>query len=217
MLTPNSAPVALSAVAIGIYTARTLHFQKSTWIAWTLVTLGTGLNALMKPNSNAFVLYVLRIVPAVGGGFLFQLPVFAVQSTTIDDDLGIATSTLNFCRSIGQAFGVAIGGTVFQNQFEKEVARRVTMGEIGRAFVVSGSEAAGAYKSIRSFPEDVQVAYRYVYADSLKVVWYVFTGIAALGLLASFWVRNESMDRGNNARQRFVVEGEEKKMEAGEV
>jgi hypothetical protein len=82
----------LSAVFCGIWVAKRLHFQKMTWLAWVLLTTGTGLNALMKPDSDAGVLYGLRVIAAVGGGFLFQLPIFAVQSTTINDDLGIATA-----------------------------------------------------------------------------------------------------------------------------
>jgi hypothetical protein len=89
-----------------------------TWLAWVFLTSGTGLNALMKPDSNAGILYGLRVIAAIGGGWLFQLPIFAVQSTTVNDDLGIATEGITFFRSVGQAFGVAIGGIVFQNEFD---------------------------------------------------------------------------------------------------
>jgi hypothetical protein len=52
-----------------------------------------------------------------------------VQANSKDKDLGIATATMTFFRSIGQAFGVAVGGTVFQNQFDKFV--RVAIGARG--------------------------------------------------------------------------------------
>ena len=138
-----------------------------TWLAWILIVCGTGLNALMKPDSNAGILYGLRVIPAIGGGFLFQLPVFAVQSTTIDDDLGIATSTVTFFRSVGQAFGVAIGGTVFQNQFNRYLNQAVAAGKIPHELIVTGAQAAGAYDAIRKFPEMVEVAYRYIYMRML--------------------------------------------------
>jgi len=167
----------------------------------------------MKPNASAGIIYGLRVIPAIGGGFLFQVPLFAVQSTTIDDDIGIATSTVTFFRSVGQAFGVAIGGTVFQNQFDRFVARRLLDGSIPRQYVVTGAEAAGAYSVIATFPEEVIRSYRYIYADALRVVWYVTTGISGLGLVASLWVRNESMDRGSNAKQSFRDKREERKRE----
>lgn len=200
---PGSAPVALSAVFCGLWVSRTLRFQKMTWLAWILLTVGNGLNILMKPESGPGIIYGLRVISAIGGGFLFQLPLFAVHATTMDENLGIATSTLTFFRSLGQAFGVAIGGTVFQNQFDQSVNRAVVAGKIPPAYIVTGAQAAGAYGSIGEFPVEITNVYRYVYADSLRVVWYVTTGLAGAGLIASLLVRNESMDRGNNAKQAF--------------
>lgn len=124
----------------------------------------------MKPNSNAGILFGLRIVAAIGGGFLFQVPVFAVQSTTIDDDLGIATSTVTFFRTVGQAFGVAIGGTVFQNQFDRYLQLAVAAGSIPQKMIVTGAQAAGAYEIIGTFPEAVKTVYYYIYADALRIV-----------------------------------------------
>jgi hypothetical protein len=198
-----SAPVALSAVFCGILVSRTLRFQKMTWLAWILVTVGNGLNTLMKPDSGPGIIYGLRVIAAIGAGFLFQLPLFAVQATTLDENLGIATSTLTFFRSLGQAFGVAIGGTVFQNQFDRSVKHAVLAEEIPSAYIVPGAQAAGAYELIRGFPVDITNTYRHVYADSLRIVWYVTTALAGLGLIASLLVRNESLDRGNNAKQSF--------------
>ena len=174
-----------------------------TWVAWIAITVGTGLNILMKPDSGPGVVYGMRVVAAVGGGFLFQLPLFAVQATTSDENLGMATSTLTFFRSLGQAFGVAIGGTVFQNQFNRSLNQAVQDGKIPSGFIVTGAQAAGAYGLIREFPADITLAYRYIYADSLRVVWYVTTALAGVGLVGSLLVRNESMDRGNNAKQAF--------------
>lgn len=160
----------------------------------------------MKPHSNAGIIYGLRVIPAIGAGFLFQLPVFAVQAASRDEDVGIATASTVFFRSLGQAFGVAIGGTVFQNQFQRFVDEAVVSGKIPKEFMVTGEQAAGAYGVIKGFPEVVQEAYRFVYADALRSVWFVTTGIAGAGLLASIWVRNLSMDRGSKGKQSFVTE-----------
>ncbi|KAF3060693.1 hypothetical protein CFAM422_010852 [Trichoderma lentiforme] len=206
---PGSAPIALSAVFCGIWVSRSLRFQKMTWIAWTLLTTGTGLVALMKPNSSAGILYAIRIIPAIGGGFLFQLPLFAVQSTAAGQDIGIATSMIAFFRSVGQAFGVAIGGTVFQNEFDRFLATAIAAGRIPPDFVITGAQAAGAYERINALPHtmhDVQETYRYIYADALRIVWYVTTGIAGMGFLVGLLVRNENMDRGNYSKQTFQVE-----------
>jgi hypothetical protein len=148
----------------------------------------------MKPDSGPGILYGLRVIAAIGGEFLFQLTLFAVQATTLDENLGIATSTVTFFRSLGQAFGVAIGGTVFQNQFDRSLNQAVSTGRIPSSFIVTGAQAAGAYGLIGEFPRDIVYTYRYIYADSLRVVWYVTTALAGVGLIASLLMRNESME-----------------------
>ena len=187
----------------GVLVAITLRFQKLTWSAWVILVGGTALNILMKPNSNAGILFGTRVIPAIGGGFLFQLPLFAVQASTIEEDIGIATATITLMRSIGQAFGVAIGGTIFQNQFDFYVHRAIKAGSIPQAMLVLGSQAAGAYDAIKLMPETVQVAYQYVYSDSLRVLWYVMTAIGGLGLIASLFSKNLSMNRSSKAKQSF--------------
>ncbi|KFX86992.1 hypothetical protein V490_08662 [Pseudogymnoascus sp. VKM F-3557] len=175
---PGSAPVALSAVLCSVIVSMTLRFQKLTWIAWIILCGGTALNILMKPDSNAGILFATRVIPAIGGGFLFQLPLYAVQASTSDDDQGIATATVTLMRSFGQAFGVAIGGTVFQNEFDSFTNRAIREGTIPAVMKITGAQAAGSYDVIKLMPEVVQVAYELVYSNSLEVLWYVMTGIA---------------------------------------
>lgn len=102
---------------------------------------------------------------------------------------------------------------MFQNQFDRYLNLAVGAWTIPRKLTITGAEAAGAYEVIGTFPDSVVEAYRYIYADALRIVWYVCTGIAGLGLLVSLWVRNESLDRGNKSKQTF--KNEEKKVAAG--
>lgn len=76
-----------------------------------------------------------------------------------------------FFRSLGQAFGVAVGGVIFQNQWETEVARRIGDGSIPVGYRVESGEAEMAYAGlITGVPESVREAYRWVYSDSLRMV-----------------------------------------------
>lgn len=104
-----------------------------------------------------------------------------------------------FFRSLGQAFGVAVWGVTFQNQWEVEVAKRIADGSIPSAFRVGSEEAEVAY----TFPDALQESYRWVYSDSFRMVWVVMTVISAVGLLASLWARVESLDKGGSLRQGF--------------
>jgi hypothetical protein len=208
--------IAPSAVVAGLIVSRTLHFQKITWIGWTLLTAGIGLGALMTPTSNDGINYGTRIVAAVGAGLLFPTPMFAVQVVQRDEDMGVAISVELFFRILGHAFGIALGGTVFQNQFGAFVTESIARGLIPEPFALTGAQAEGAFGVIHTFPEFVQLAYQQVFADSLRTVWYVMTAMAGLGLASSLMMRNESMDRDLNSKQSFQHAGREASEELGE-
>lgn len=122
-----------------------------------------------------------------------------MQAASRNDDVRIATASTVFFRSLGQAFGVTIGGTVFHNQFQRFVDEAVVSRKILKEFIITGEQAEGVYGIIKGFPEVVEEAYRYVYADALRNVWFVTTGIAGAGLLASLLAKNLSMDCGSKA------------------
>jgi hypothetical protein len=128
------------------------------------------MTVLMHPDSNGGILYGLRILAAMGGGILFPLPLLAAQVNQVGDDVDTTTSSIVFFRSLGQAFGVAIGGVIFQNQWDREVSKQVDVGDIPVRYIVGSNEAEVAYAIIRGFPDDVQKAYQWVYSDALGLV-----------------------------------------------
>lgn len=164
----------------------------------------------MHPDSSKAILYGPRVLVSVGGGLLFPTPIFAVQARQHGDDVGIATSVQVFARSIGTAFGVGLGGVIFQNQWTKEVSAAVSAGHIPRSLIVGSNVAETAYAVIRQFPKAVQYAYRSVYADSLATMWYVMMGLSAVGFLVSLVVgRNDVISGGLAGKQNFRDEREE--------
>lgn len=68
---------------------------------------------------------------------------------------------------------MAVGGVIFQNQWDVEVARRIGDGSIPVGYRVGSEEAEVAYRVIAGFPEEVQENYWWVYSDSLRMVWII--------------------------------------------
>ncbi|KKZ62105.1 hypothetical protein EMCG_03399 [[Emmonsia] crescens] len=203
---PGSAFVAPFSIIAGIIMAKTLHFQKIIWAGWVLMTIGTGLNALLKPHSSGGILYGIRVIMPMGAGLLFPTSAVAVQSVQKGDDVGIATSVQVFARSLGQTFGVALGAVIFQNEFDRRARQAMAAGgllESNPEMWIHGSQADAAFGLIKSFPESVQEIYRHVYADSLRTIWYVLTGISGFAFLVSLAMRNESLNKEAKGRHQF--------------
>lgn len=157
----------------------------------------------MYPNSSKGVLYGPRVIAGIGGGLLFPTPLFAIQVNQAGEDVGIATSMQVFFRSLGSAFGVGIGGAIFQNQWTKEVAARVKAGTIPVKFELSSEMAEVAYDELSKFPATVHEEYRWVYSESVQMIWWVMFALAAFGFVVSLLARNESLDRGFTGNQGF--------------
>lgn len=157
----------------------------------------------MRPDSSRAILYAPRCIAGIGAGIIFPLPIFAVQAGQRGDDVGIATSIQVFSRSLGTAFGVGLGGVIFQNEWTINVEKNINERKIPASMEISSDLAEIGYGIIREFPAAVQDVYRSVYADSLKTVWWVMTALAVAGFLSSLVCRNVEVKGGLSGKQNF--------------
>ena len=139
----------------------------------------------------------------VGTGILFPSLQFAAQAGQPDDDVAYATSTFVFLRSLGQTFGVALGGVIFQNQWDKNMAKLIASNSIPTSFRISGKDAEGAVIYLSQLPPDVLRTVRGLYSDSLRAIWIFFIPLAGIALIASLFMRNYSLDKVLNSKQMF--------------
>ncbi len=76
------------------------------------LALGLFLFSHVSIDTHYLTLSIWMVVIGLGLGQLFQVPTLAVQNSTPRADLGVATSTVTFFRSIGSALGGAVFGTI---------------------------------------------------------------------------------------------------------
>jgi hypothetical protein len=208
--------MAPASIVTAVIIKKTMLFRTVIAVGWAFMALGMGVTVTMSPDSSNALLYGPRILTAIGAGVLFPTPLLAVQVKQHGDDIGIATTVQVYFRSLGTAFGVAIGGVIFQNQW----TRHLNKSNIPAQFTIGSNSAEIAYEIIPFYPKDIQRKYQWIYANSLDVVWWVMMGIALLGFVVSLLARNESLNRGLTGKQNFVHkknESPEAEAEAGAV
>ena len=66
---------------------------------------------------------VYMLVVGVGIGLVMQVLVLVVQNDARPDEIGVATSTATFFRSVGGSFGVAIFGAIFASRLASEIGK----------------------------------------------------------------------------------------------
>jgi len=199
-VTLTSAP---SAAIAGVIMTILLRFRTTVWIGWGFTVLACGLFTLLSPETPTGERVVYLLLMGIGTGVLFPALQFCAQAGQPDSDVALATSTFVFLRSLGQTFGVALGGVIFQNQWDKNMATLIQSDSIPQSFQISGHEAEGAILYLSQLPPAVLQTVRHLYADSLRSVWIFFIPLAALAFLSSLFMKNHSLDRVLNSEQAF--------------
>jgi hypothetical protein len=125
-----------------------------------------------------------------------------------------ATAMMSFMISLGEAFGVGIGGVVFQNEWKKHIHASLSTGSISPEYTLSYRQAEQAAELIKPFPEAVQVLYRLIMADVIDTLFIVLAAFSGLAFLASLGSRNLSMDRETKSAQQFKEKKKAEKIES---
>ncbi|WP_327093170.1 MFS transporter [Nonomuraea sp. NBC_01738] len=82
------------------------------------MAVGVWLLSLMGVDTPSWQSGVYIAVLGVGMGFLMQTTMLIAQNSVEQRDLGVASSTSTFFRSIGGSFGVSLYGAVFNSRFQ---------------------------------------------------------------------------------------------------
>jgi hypothetical protein len=148
--------------------------------------------------------YGFQVLYGIGGGTLFPGRQIAIQASQPDADVPLATALSSTTISLGQAFGVAIGGVIFQNAWNQ----RISSNRIARLwpsqYVINGSQAEQSASLITGFPQALQAIYRSIMSDSINTVFIALAAFAAAATLVSLASENISLDRDSTSPQAFL-------------
>jgi hypothetical protein len=83
--------------------------------------VGTGLCIDLGYPYNTAKTVIFLLITGIGIGGLFQSPLIALQAAMPSRDMAVATGALVLFRLLGSATGVALGGTILNNQLTKRL------------------------------------------------------------------------------------------------
>ncbi|KAF8906624.1 major facilitator superfamily domain-containing protein [Mucidula mucida] len=168
------APAAMMASAM---VRKTSRFRPQMWAGWILVLIGLGLMTTLTATTH--------VASAVG--FLIILGVGVGQAPLPVSLNAPALSLHMFCRTFSGVWGVTIGSAVLQNELQRRLSR--TLPEFFEANPGGVTIAYALIPSIRSMDDSLRSSVQTAFAESLKVLWEVLIGVAALGGLVSLLMR----------------------------
>lgn len=193
-------PLIVSTAATGVMTGLTIHrtgqYRPMIWLGTALLTLGNGLFISFKATTSIGTVIGLEIVAGVGSGLLFEPPLIAIQQGVAQDDVGTATSTQSFVRSLALSLGVILGGIVFQQSMDLKQSQFRAAG-LPAAIIedLSGKNAGSNVLIVRTLPPAQELLVKEAFAWSIRNMFIMFTGFAACGMVASIFVRRKRLSK----------------------
>lgn len=128
LLTPMMLGVVFGTFFGGQLTYRLRSYKLPALMGSVLVTGGMTVFALMDAASSRPHVIFGMIMAGLGMGLLIPVYTVAVQNVAPRDQMGVATATTTFFRSIGSTVGIAIFGSVLLSNYHGEFARSVPAG-----------------------------------------------------------------------------------------
>ena len=160
------------------------------WTGWIFTVLGMGLLHFQDLHTPTPGWVFLNLVPGIGTGVLFAGIDIAIPAAADTIDMGYAVAFLTFFRTFGQS--IAVGGCIFQNALQKEMQAYPILAPLAAKF---SQDAMGLVQMIKLMDGGlVKTQLIQAYADSIKTLWLPMCGMAIVGLLSNFMVKQFSLD-----------------------
>ncbi|MGO8871816.1 MAG: MDR family MFS transporter [Acidimicrobiales bacterium] len=125
-------------------------------------------------------------VTGLGIGLVMQVLVVAVQNSVPYSQLGVATATSTFFRTIGGAFGVAVLGAVFANRLISQLKLHATSAELK---LVSGSSVTANPAQIDHLPQVQRTFVISAFSHSVDAAFLVAVPFVVIGFILSWLIK----------------------------
>jgi EmrB/QacA subfamily drug resistance transporter len=193
---PLMAGVLLSSIIAGRLISASGRIKPYIVTGSVVLVLGFALLGTIDHQTSLVFVGVAMLLVGVGVGMVMQNLVLAVQNTVALKDIGAASSSVAFFRSLGGTIGVSVLGAVLARQ----VASRTSEGLTAAGIPASGS-AGGSTLDIGGLPPAVQDIVRAAYGDATGHIFLLSAAIAVVGIIAAVLLKpgklRTSLDLGD--------------------
>jgi len=192
-------PFMLGIVSTSIYSGKAItkhgYYKRFPIIGTAVMTVGILFMATLNTTTPFWQLSIYAILVGAGLGLSMQTIVIALQNSVDFKDMGVATSSNTFFRSLGSVFGTALFGAILSNRLGHYLI-------VGREeLAASNPTAALSFNSsdiekikqntsvIGQLPPEAQTTALNAFVNSFHVVFLVAAPITAFGFLLALFLR----------------------------
>jgi hypothetical protein len=169
------------------------------------MTLAIILLAQIDVHTSKLELALFMLVLGAGMGFLMQTTMLIAQNSVEQKDLGVASSTATFFRSIGGSFGVSLFGTIFVRTFNDDLTK--SFGPAASKFTSGGGGQVDPV-ALKALPGAIRLPLLDALAHGLGTVFLWAIPFAVLIAVVAMFIKHVTL-RGSGPAPADAVEGEQ--------
>ena len=186
-------PFMLGIVSMSITSGKLIskhgHYKRFPIMGLTLMTIGILAMSTLNERTPFWRLSIFAILIGAGLGLSMQTIVIALQNSVDFKDMGVATSSNTFFRSVGSTIGVAIFGSIYASRLAHylPVAIQKTAAADPTAVTPDVVKSLGHLQNnsaiIKTFKPVLQQNILHAFVQSFHVVFLAAAPVTAIGLI----------------------------------
>lgn len=180
----------IGSVLSGQLISRTGKWKRYLIAGSILLIGGLGLAGTIDHTTELWLTGLYTAVLGLGLGLLMQNLVLAVQNTVRATDIGTASASVAFFRSVGGAIGVSVLGAVLGNRV-KELA---TQGLAKAGIPVTGGSGGGSM-DLKDLPPQIRDIMRAAYGDATAEIFMISAIVGIVALVAVLFIKEKPLRR----------------------
>ncbi|MEV5978928.1 MFS transporter [Streptomyces sp. NPDC052114] len=182
----------------GLFVSSTVSGQVITktgkWKAWlvsggVLVTAGLGLLGTIRYDTEYWHIAIFMALMGLGIGMMMQNLVLCTQNQVAPEDLGSASSTVTFFRSLGGAIGVSALGAIMATRITDYV--KDGLADLGpkAAGFGHGGTGGGGIPDLDKIPEPFRTVMESAYGHGIADVFLIAAPMALIAFLITLFIK----------------------------
>ncbi|GAB3397319.1 MDR family MFS transporter [Humibacter soli] len=196
---PMIAGLLISSVVVGQIISRTGKWKAFMVVGSVLLLIGLLLMGTIDYDTNYVVLSIYMLVLGAGVGMVMQNLVLVVQNVVAPAEMGAASASVTFFRSLGGTAGVSVLGSILGTQVATHLANSAgaltaALVKLGPAGIPIAKELkSGTIPDVATLPPIVRVIVESAYGQSVAHIFLVAAPLAILTIVAVCLLPNKRL------------------------
>ena len=196
-------PLMLGIVSMSIFSGKRItttgKYKIFPIVGAAIMTIGLILMSTLNETTSFGVLSIYAILVGAGLGLSMQTIVIALQNSVDFQDMGIATSSNTFFRSLGGAFGTAIFGTIFSNRIAYYLQDNIASLQSTDPQSLTGFDPAKLEQIttntsiIATLPPTIRDTVLHSFAQTFHVVFLAAAPVTFIGFVLAFFLKEKPL------------------------